>query len=125
MGHAFTNTYAINPVKGDELALDIKMNLSKSDIRSAYNHEKCDDEARTLAAINLFDYIQEIDFDRALDQAINYAAGAAWAKLDPNQDGHLTSEQINRLIEDAMQEMAPFIRHHAGRFGMTRGGAWS
>ena len=124
-GHAFTNTYAINPVKGDELDLDIKMNLSKSDIRSAYNHEKCDDEARTLAAMNLFDYIQEIDFDRALDQAINYAAGAAWAKLDPNQDGHLTSEQINRLIDDAMQEMAPFIRHHAGRFGMTRGGAWS
>jgi hypothetical protein len=119
-GKAFRNTYALNPVTGGQLALDIELEMSNSDIRSVYNYEKFDEETRDLAAINLFDYICEIDFDKALDRAIASAVDDVWARLDPSQDLYLNSERITPLIDEVIRGLAPFVRHNIEKFGIPR-----
>ena len=116
-GTSFTNVYAIDPVKGEELDLHIDLDLSVSDIRSAYNYEKYDDEVRKAAASSLFDYIVTLDFNRALDRNVREAVNTAFDKSDAEQGEKLTDAQLRQLIKDIVQEMTPFIEHNADRFG--------
>ena len=119
-GKPFRNTYALNPVTGGQLALDIELEMSNSDIRSVYNYEKFDEETRTLAAINLFDYIRELDFNRALDQVIAYAVDDAWSRQAGGQELQLNSELLTPLIDEVLQGLAPFVHHNIGKFGIRR-----
>ena len=68
LGRAFTSVYAIDPVNGEGLDLEIDLDLSIPEIRSAYNYERYDEGVRMAAANSLLEHIATLDFDRALDQ---------------------------------------------------------
>ena len=116
-GRNFTNVYAIDPVKGEEVDLDIDLDLSILDIRSAYNYEKYDEEVRRAAANSLFECIASVDFNRALDRNIRKAVENAFAKCDAGQGEYLTDAQLHQLIGDVLDDLTPFIEHNAVRFG--------
>ena len=117
-GRAFTNVYAIDPVKGEEVDLEIDLDLTISDIRSAYSYEKCDEGIRVAAASSLFECIVGADFNRALDRNIRGAVESAFAKCGAEQGEYLTDAQLQQLIEDIVQDLTPFIEHNAPRFGL-------
>ena len=116
-GKAFTSVYAIDPVKGEEVELNIDLDLSMSDVRSAYNYEICDEGVRRSAASSLFEYIVAAEFSRALDRNVRRAVESAFAKCDAEQGEYLTDAQLRQLIEDVIQDLTPFIEHNAARFG--------
>ena len=53
-GRDFTNLYAIDPVMGEELSLDIDLGLSMSEVHSAFYYEKWNDEVMMSAVDSLF-----------------------------------------------------------------------
>ena len=116
-GKAFTNVYAIDPVKGEEVNLEIDLDLPISDIRSAYEYEKYDEGVRRAAANSLFESIASVDFNRALDRNIREAVENAFAKCDAGQGEYLTDAQLHQLIGDVVDDLTPFIEHNAARFG--------
>ncbi len=115
-GKAFTNIYAIDPVKGEEIELKIDLDLSISDIRSAYNYEIYDETVRLSAASSLFECIVATDFNRALNRTIKQAVENAFAKYGLEQDERLTDVQLHQLVGDIIQYLTPFIVHNAARF---------
>ena len=116
-GRAFASVYAIDPVNGQEIDLEIDLELTISEIRSAYSYEKRDEGVRVAAANNLFECIVEADFNRALDRNIRGAVASAFAKCGAEQDEYLTDAQLKQLLEDILQDLIPFIEHNAPRFG--------
>ena len=112
---AFTNSYAIDPVKGEEVDLNIDLDLRISDVRSAYNYEMCDEGVRRSAVSSLVECIVAADFNRALDRNIRGAVESAFAKCDAEQGDYLTDAQLHQLIEDIFQDLAPFIKHNSER----------
>ena len=115
-GKDFANLYAIDPVKGEELSVEVDLDLSMSDIHSAFEYEKFDETVRNSAIVDLFNYIVKVDFDRALDRAVGDAFEYAFENCDAEHGAHLTSEQLRQLMEDAIEKLTPFIIHNADRF---------
>lgn len=117
LGRAFTNTYAIDPVKGEEIDLDVNLDLSILEIRSAYDYKKYDSGVVKAAASSLFEVIVAADFDRALVRNIKEAVANAFAKSEAGQGEFLTDAQCNQLIRDIVDHLTPFIEHNAARLG--------
>lgn len=118
-GRNFTNVYAIDPVKGEELDLGIHLDLAISDIRSAYNYEKYDEGVLRTAVNNLAECIADTDFDRALDRNIREAVENAFAKCDAGQGEHLTDGQVHQVVDAALADLEPFIKHNLVRLNYT------
>ena len=118
-GEAFTDVYAIDPVKGEEIELSIDLDLSTSDVRSAYDYEICDEGVRRSAASSLFEYVVAAEFNRALDRNIRASVANAFAKCDAEEGEVLSDAQLRQLIANIVQYLTPFIQHNAARFGFV------
>ena len=116
-GRNFTNIYALDPAKGEEVDLGIDLDLSILDICSAYNYEKYNEGVIRAAANNLVECIAAADFDRALDRNVREAVENAFAKCDAGQGGYLTDAQLHQVIDAVFDEVDPFIEHNAARVG--------
>ena len=97
-GRAFTNVYAIDPVKGEEVDLEIDLDLTMSDLRSAYSYERWDEGTKVAAASSLLKCIVGADFNRALDRNIRGAVESAFAKCGAEQGERSGSGNLNRGI---------------------------
>ena len=75
-GRDFTTLYAIDPIEGKELSIDIDLNLSMSDIRPVLDSEKWDVEVWKYAVDSLFRYICETDFKREFEKS-HWSSGGA------------------------------------------------
>ena len=58
-GRDFQNLYAIDPVKGEEILIDIDLSLPMSEVRSAFDYEKYDVDVLLSAVNSLFGHIVE------------------------------------------------------------------
>ncbi|MDE0078507.1 MAG: hypothetical protein OXO50_13380 [Caldilineaceae bacterium] len=115
-GRDFTHSYAIDPIKGEELSIDIDLNLSIPDIRSALDCEKWDFGVWKCAIDSLLGCIGDIDFTRARSRAIGVAVERAFENCDAEQGEDLTEEQLYQLTAEITEELRPFILHNFARF---------
>lgn len=115
-GKAFTNLYAIDPVKGKELLLDIDLNLPIFDVRSILDDQKCDEKVLKTAIDRLFGYIMEADFKREFRRAKENAWKKAFESFNAGKDECLTDEDIRQLVARFIEELTPFLRHNIERF---------
>ena len=115
-GRDVSNSYVIDPVKGEELPLDVDLNLSMSDLRSAFNYEKYDVDVWKCAVDSLFRYIGELDFKRELKRTSGIAVKTAFDDSDAEHGDHLTDEQLHQLTVRILEEMRPFFQHNSERF---------
>ncbi len=116
-GDDFANLYAVDPVKGEELDIEIDLDLSMPDIHSAFAYERFDDRVRQSAVNSLFEYIVKSNFKRSLDKSIGDAVKHAFDNCDAEHGEYLTDDQLQRLIKDIMGKMKPFIKHNTESFG--------
>ena len=114
-GRDFQNLYAIDPVKGEEMSIDIDLRLSMSEVRSAFDYEKFDEEVRMSAANSLFAYIAEADVKREQERVIRDAVENAFEDCDAKPGEDLSDDQAYQLTEKIMEKLTPFIQHNAGR----------
>ena len=57
LGKPFKLVYAVDPVGGQEIDMDVDLDLSISDIRSAYEYGKCDEQVMKSAVEGLLEYV--------------------------------------------------------------------
>ncbi len=108
-GSDFTHVYAVDPIKGEELDIEVKLDLSVSDIREAYDY-KLYDEAAFFDAISIvLSMVREIDFARAKDRATQDALETAFAITGAKEGDILTDEQLWDFAGIIAAELVPFI----------------
>ncbi len=112
-GHDFFHSYAINPVLGQEINLEVKLDLSREEIKDTYNYGKIPNGSMELAfqqAIPLgLKRSSELARNRAVENAIDYAFKNCGAK----EGEYLTQEQHEKLTSLIMEKMDPYLENLA------------
>ncbi|MGP5211574.1 HNH endonuclease [Psychrobacter alimentarius] len=108
-GRAFSATYAIDPIKGEELKLSVDLDLTFSDIRKAYNYEKWDGKVvqKAMGAVigPTLDKQHTEERDRVLNEAVRYAFSHCGAK----EGEMITEEQHSRLMGLLWEKLEPWV----------------
>ncbi|MDH0306665.1 HNH endonuclease [Aeromonas caviae] len=110
-GKDVSNTYAINPITGEELALLIDLNLSNSEIREAYNYKKVPDGSVEAAFSEVIPAGMKASFEKEKDRVINKAVKHAFENCGAKEGEILMPEHIDKLTGLMMEKLEPFILH--------------
>ena len=110
-GEDFEHTYAIDPIKGQEIDVQVNFGLSLSEIHKAYEYERFDEAVAIDAIARVLDKSQEIGFDREMGRVVRKSVESALSKLGLKEGDVLDDEQIARLSGDIIEGLMPFIIH--------------
>ena len=86
-----------------------------SEVRSAFDYEKFDEEVRMSAANSLFAYIAEADVKREQERVIRDAFEYANEDCDTEPGEDLSDDQAHQITEKIIEKLTPFIQHNAER----------
>ena len=111
-GEDFSHTYAIDPIKGEELDIRVDLSLSLSEIREAYEYHRYDESVFIDALDNVMAMCKEMDFSRAMSQAAEHAIATSCVSIGINEGDVLTDDQIEALSKQMAERMMPFIQHN-------------
>jgi hypothetical protein len=108
-GEDFFSSYAINPVNGEEVKIDIDLNILHSEIRDSYDYkmfstETLKDDMSNIISITQAHYAkQEQDrvFSNAVDKAFK-SCGAEYGEI-------LTKEHIDKINSIIWKEIEPYM----------------
>ena len=109
IGRQFSRTYAIDPVAGKNLDLNVALQLTRRDIDLAYAGKKVNWELTKEAIGKLVAFYQRTAFERerrsVIEEAVEYAFENCGAK--PGEE--LTEEKLNLLSGLVFEKMEPFL----------------
>lgn len=108
-GRAFSATYAIDPIKGEELKLSVDLDLTFSDIREAYNYEKWDGKVFQKAMGAVIGPTLEKQHTEERDRVLNEAVRYAFANCGAKEGEMITEEQHSRLMGLLWEKLEPWI----------------
>lgn len=111
IGQDFTNSYAINPIDGSELNLEVELNLSSADIEAAYNYERIPNGSVEAAFDQVISTGMEFSYQKEKSRIIKKAVEYALANCGEKSSDTLTPENIKKLTALIMQQLEPFILH--------------
>ena len=115
-GRDFQNLYSIDPVKGEEVFIDIDLSLPMSEVRSAFANEKYNVDAFLSAVNSLFGHIVEADFKRERERVFRDAVEYASEGCDVTPGEDWSADQAHQFTEKIMEQLTPFIQRNAKRF---------
>ena len=110
-GHAFSHCYAVDPLSGKEVALDVVLEIEPADYERM-NEGRNVDFAKVVRELNvLMGAWGEMDVERARTEAINDAIAFAWETCGIEEGEILSEEQTERLAKAIMGRLEPFLMH--------------
>ena len=110
------NCYAVNPLTGEELNLEILFNLQKEDISAIYDYKKFNHDRNTRDLKNILSVWHRMDRDRAISHALDEAIADACSRLKLEPEGIIPEEVIPAFTSRMFQSLAPlFLRLTFGR----------
>lgn len=110
-GEEISNTYAINPITGQELNLEVALKLSRDEIREAYELKKVPEGAVEAAFNSVIPTGIEASFEKEKDRVLNEAIRYAYENCGAKEGEMLKPEHINKLTGLVMEKLGPFILH--------------
>ena len=111
-GRDFAHTYAIDPVKGEALNVLVKVDISVSDIREAYEYKRYDQAVHLDVMRDVLSTVRKADFNRALNRVTEEAVDDAFANSGAKEGEFLTDEQMDQVFKDVATRLAPFLAHN-------------
>ena len=110
-GRAFSRCYAVNPVTGKELDLDIVLDINPADLAEIDDggHVEYGEVARALGV--LVGAWKEMDVDRARTRAIDDAIAFACAECGISEGDILSDEQAAQFARVVSDRMTPYLLH--------------
>ncbi|MXR37527.1 HNH endonuclease [Neisseriaceae bacterium B2N2-7] len=108
-GENISNTYAINPITGEELSLVVELNLSVEEVRDAYAYKKIPDGSIESAFGKVISVGMNVSFEKEKDRVLNEAVMNAFEKCGAKEGEMLTPEHVNKLAGLLMEKLEPFI----------------
>ena len=105
--------YAIDPVKGLDLDVTVRLNFSREDLVDIFEYRRIPDGSIPQALHEIIPDAIRREFEREKATVINRAFKDAWSKLNLAPDTILTQEHMLKLSGLIVEGMMPFFRHHA------------
>lgn len=101
--------YAINPMTGKEIDLDIELNFTPDEIEKIYNSEMYNFESYQASLGNILEravsYSQEREFQRAFNNAFDYANQFHDNSLSHEENCDLISKKIVESLQPYLQNL--------------------
>lgn len=109
-GHAFAECYAIDPVTGRELALDVRIpNFSTDEVRQIYEYEKVSYETVRVALGRLVESYVEAAAKQAREEAIEDALEYAFENWGVHAGEVIQKQDTERLVALMVERLEPFL----------------
>lgn len=109
---AFQETYALNPVDGKIVEVDVNLDFNLDDIPRIYNYEMMDDDAYKGAFEKVIGKAQRENLDREISRRVRDATEQAFAESGLTEGARISPEIWNRILKRASEILAPFVDHH-------------
>lgn len=113
-GEEFRSLYAIDPVSGTELTLDINLDLSIEDIYGCYRYEKIPNGSIEEALSSVIPVHMQLHQEQERNHVLKSAVEKAFKSCSAKEGENLTPEHMNKVIEVLMSEIAPTLIHQLG-----------
>ncbi|MXZ04544.1 MAG: HNH endonuclease [Rhodothermaceae bacterium] len=108
-GKEFSCGYAIDPVTGKELDIDVEIDFTPDEIRRVYAYEMVDHHNTLQDLEPMFEYILELDYQRAKHNAIDTAIKHALSELRLPSPNLLRVEDIPRFSSLFVESFAEWV----------------
>ena len=100
-------SYAVNPLTGEELDIEVVLNLSANDIPALYDYERWDHDCAKEDLGKLLTICREIDRDRAIRRAVEEAIEYACVQMGLRDGDILSDERMFEFTNHAFEKIAP------------------
>ena len=100
-------SYAVNPLTGEELDIEIVLNLNAEDIRAIFDYERWDYERAKDDLGKVLTICREINRDRAICRAVEEAIEYACVQMGLQDGDILSDEKISEFTNYAFEKIAP------------------
>jgi len=111
-GNELTRTYAINPVTGEELALDVDINLTLEEVHAAYRYEMIPSDSMESAFGKVIPLAIKTSLEKEQDRVLKEAVAFAIQNCGAKEGDTLQPEHIREASKLIAEKMMPFILHH-------------
>ena len=101
--------YAINPLTGEELDIDVVLNLTKEDIAAIYDYKKLNYERARADLENTLAVWCEIDKNRAISRTVNIAIEYACSQMNLQPEGIIPEDRVSEFTNLVVRKMAPLL----------------
>ena len=111
-GRAFSECYAIDPVAGQEILLDVQLpDFTDDEIEQIYDYKKVSYETVRIAVSGLMESYLEKAGERARSKAVEDAMEFAFGEWGVEEGEIITEEDTRRLAALITERLAPFVAH--------------
>ncbi len=110
-GDPFSCCYAIDPVTGQELDIEVHLNFTPEDIDAIYAGEKVDNSVLEMALSSLLETYQERSRSTSIAHAVDDAVEFAIAQCGVQPEEMHSDEQVANFIGLILNRLEPFLRH--------------
>ena len=110
-GEDFSSSYAINPIDGNEVKIDIELNILYSEIKDAYDYKMISNETLKDDISNIIRTAQEYHVKYEQERVINNAVTKAFQSCGAKYGEFLTKEHIDKINITVWNEMEEYIKH--------------
>jgi hypothetical protein len=110
-GKDFQNIYAINPMTGDILELNIDLQLSPSDIQESYNYKKIPEGSVEDALSRVIPTGMKLSVEKEKDRVLNSAVQYAFKNCGVKEGEVLTEEHMKKVSSLVYEKLEPFLLH--------------
>jgi len=110
-GSAFSSTYAINPVIGKEIEIDVELDLSPDDVEATYRYEKYMEEEIREAFNVVLSARQDKSYENELSKVVAQSYEQACARLGLSEGDVLSPKQAREFSKLISANMEQFLLH--------------
>jgi hypothetical protein len=115
-GEPFDRVYAIDPVEGKEIGLEVNIVMPPEDMAAAFRHEKIPAGSVEAAFHKVMPASMQKNFEQAQSLAVQKAVEYAWKKCGLEDGQNPTPEQAIKINQLAIEKLMSFISHHSKRY---------
>ena len=101
--------YAINPVTGEELDIDIVLDLAKDDIAAIYDYKKINYDRARADLENMLSVWYQIDRNRAISGVVDDAIGYACTQMELEPEGIIPEDRVPEFSNLIFRKTAPLL----------------
>ena len=100
-------TYAINPLTGEELDVEVVLHLTPDDIREIYEYKRWDDERAKTDLASTLKIWRDIERDREVIHAVDDAIEYACSQMGMQDGDELSDGKISEFCNYVFEKLAP------------------
>lgn len=110
-GHAFSHCYAVDPLSGKEVDLDVVLEIEPADYEEVNEGGEVDFSEVVSNLKVLFGVWREMVVERARTEAIDDAIEFAWETCGIEEGEILSEEQTAQLANSIFERLEPYLLH--------------